>query len=118
MDKVKFKQSRAIIAWPAIMLSVLLFLFILTRNTTYPGYNLCLNGEASLSGAKVYIDGVFVGNLKNNNENNLSGSCLCLNVKNGKHNLEVKKLGYGSLSKDFVMKNEAYIGINLKPDDN
>lgn len=109
------RRSNAVIGWLAIVLFVLLLLWVETRNTPYSNYNLFLNGDSIVSGAKVLLDGKMVGEMNASGGEGFGGSIFYGYIENGRHKVEVKKDGFEPFVADLDMSGEAYLGIKLKP---
>ncbi len=109
------KKNNAPAIWFSIVLTVLMILFVETRGTGRRNTNFFVNGDSDSVGAEIFLNGTHIGRINIANNSGLSGGTFSCHLKNGSHNLEVRKPGFKTLSRVLEFNGQDYLGVNLEP---
>ncbi|PWU02934.1 MAG: hypothetical protein C5B53_01070 [Candidatus Melainabacteria bacterium] len=113
----EIKTSRAKQLWLAVFLFVLALMYLETRNQSLPDYNFLLQANAEAEGATVLIDGQVRGILTASDHYDLAGTHFRDQLKPGTHVIEVQKPGFKPVRQTVPMHMEAFMGVDLKPEE-
>ncbi len=112
------KSSSATKWWLGILLLVLVALFLETRTRHNAGSNFLVNTNNEAMGAEVIVDGQRLGTVGTAQNSGIGGGAFWGHLTRGRHVVELRKPGYLPFSKDVDMRGEAFLGVDLKPQNN
>lgn len=112
------KPSYAVQMWFGILVVVLTALFLETRHPSDSGSNFLINSNPDGVGAEVIVDGQKLGTVGDAKKSGLGGGAFWAHLTRGKHIVELRKPGYVPYSKELEMHGEAYLGVDLTPQNN
>jgi hypothetical protein len=111
------KKSQAIKVWCAVVLAVLTLMYFQTRNYRVPDYNLLIQGNADVVGGRVFIDGRERGVLAAADHADVGGAQFRDKLSPGRHLIEVRKSGFKPFKQTVSMRLEAFLPVDLLPED-
>ncbi len=108
------KASRAAQIWIAVIVGVLVVLFLETRGNQTKTLNFVVNSDADDVGADVLVDNQKVGTISSSSVDGPGGGVFLGYLQQGKHQVEVRKEGFKTFSKEIDMHQEQYLGVDLE----
>ncbi len=112
---VNHRRSRALRVWLAVVVSVLFLLWLETDKGPHRTYNLYLSGDSGLVGSRVVIDGQPAGVMSHAGGTGLGGALFYGKLKNGPHEIEVRRPGFQPFVRKIDMHGEYYTSVDLRP---
>jgi hypothetical protein len=110
----KIEHINAKSLWFIVLFIVLSMLFLQTYGVNKVSDNLLIDGDITLKGALVAIDGQTQGVLAPYSEGGFEEAYFRTHLKPGKHVLLVSKPGFKPCICEWQMGKEAYVPMQLK----
>ncbi|MBS1952878.1 MAG: PEGA domain-containing protein [Cyanobacteria bacterium SZAS-4] len=108
------KASRAAQIWIAVIVGVLIVLFLEMQGNQTKTLNFVVNTDADDVGAEVLVDNQKVGIISSSTVDGPGGGVFLGYLRQGKHQVEVRKEGFKPFSKEIDMHQEQYLGVDLE----